>query len=96
MNAVDSQYILELLRDVHLAAAVAVYEGDNQLVVDYSDMKPHRNGEPRTQMRHIEALYALQQARGGVTYSMSTAVSPYDGLQRLTFTKLEVAEARHG
>lgn len=89
MNAVDSQYILELLRDVHLAAAVAVYEGDNQLVVDYSDMKPQRNGEPRTQMTHIDALYTLQHARHGVEYSLNTAVSPHEGLLRLRFTKLE-------
>lgn len=96
MSAVNSQFILELLRDAHLAAAVAVYEGDNQLIVDYSDMKPHRNGEPRTQLAHMQAIYALQQARGGVAYSMTTAVSPYPEMQRLVFTKLEVAEARHG
>lgn len=89
MSMDDTARITELLRDAHLAAAQAVYDGDNALLVDYSDLKPHRNGEPRAQMTHIDALYTLQHARHGVEYSLNTAVSPHEGLLRLKFTKLE-------
>lgn len=94
MTSNDAGRIAELMHDVHLAVAVAFFEGDYQLVVDYSDMKPHRNGEPRTQTTHMNALYALMNVRG-VRYGLSTAVCPHDGLQRLVFTKAR-EQVKHG
>ena len=92
MNMDDAGRITELMHDVHLAVAVAFYEGDNQLIVDYADLKPHRNGEPRAQTTHMDALYTLQTARGGVDYALRTETSPHAGMMRLVFVKFEANE----
>lgn len=92
-SAIDTGRIVQMMHDVHLAVAVSFFEptNDSQFIVDYSDMKPHRNGEPRLQATHMDCLYTLMNRRGGVDYALSTATCPHEGLLRIVFTKFETA-----
>lgn len=79
MNSDDAGRIVEMVHDAGLHVAAAFYEGDTQLVVDYTDPNDYQ------QNTHIKHLNALMLERG-IRFGLGTAQST-EGFQRIVFTK---------